>query len=409
MPARRVGGSADSAKAPEGVAAAPAQSGADAASKLNLATTAEIKTADLTVAAKDVNAAANSAIQIATTAGGGVSADVRTAPTPGDATSGSAQLTLKVLPDQLETTLSRLDGLGEERSRQSSSQDVTGQVADVTSRVASAQASIAQLQALFSKATAVGDIVSIEGQLSQREADLESLQAQQRALNAQTSFATVTLSLVALGAPVAVKHADRGGFVGGLADGWHAFTKALGWGLTGVGAVLPFAILLALIAWAAIVIRRRLGKLARRRRSARRRHRVAARITSPVIDTAHRPAFARDMRNNNAAAAGRYDRTLRVVMWLDALLSVELVVVATVVSPILAIVGATGSVRLALGLTALVWAVLLAAFGAITGIVLMLRMRAGLYYLPPGLNLRPLPSGMRPTISSASESHHDRR
>ena len=76
--------------------------------------------------------------------------------------------------------------------------------------------------------------MSIEGQLAQREADLESLQAQQRALSAQTSFATITLSLVALTAPVAKpKPADRGGFVGGLADGWHAFTKALGWGLTG--------------------------------------------------------------------------------------------------------------------------------------------------------------------------------
>jgi hypothetical protein len=132
-------------------------------------------------------------------------------------------------------------------------------------------------------------------------------------------------------------------------------------------------------------------------------------ITGRVIDTVRRAAFAREMRNNDAAPAARYDRTLRVVMWLDALLSVELVVVATIVSPILAIVGAAGPIRLALGLIALVWALLLAAFGAITGVVLMLRMRAGLYYLPAGLNLRPLPSGMRPTISSASEPRRHRR
>jgi hypothetical protein len=92
------------------------------------------------------------------------------------------------------------------------------------------------------------------------------------------------------------------------------------------------------------------------------------------------------------------------VMWLDAFLSVEMVLIATVASPIVAILGVPGGVRLALGITALVAAVLLAAFGAITGVLLMLRMRAGLYFLPAGLNLRPLPPGMRPTIVTNATS-----
>ncbi len=98
------------------------------------------------------------------------------------------------------------------------------------------------------------------------------------------------------------------------------------------------------------------------------------------------------------APVARYDRTLRTVMWMDALLSVELVLVATIASPVVAILGASGAARLALGVIALICAILLAAFGAITGVVLMLRMRAGVYYLPDRLNLRPLPAGMRPTI-----------
>jgi hypothetical protein len=260
---RSAGAASSAAAAP--TAAAPIAGDQNAASQkaadsssLNLGSTAQIKTADMTIAAKNVTAAATSAIQFATGAGGGVSADVRTAASSDDPSSGSAQLTLKVLPDQLESTLARLAGLGTERSRQSSSQDVTGQVADVSSRVASAQASIARLQVLFSKASAVGDIVAIEGQLAQREADLEALQAQQRALTAQTSFATIAVDIVALTAPVTkTKPADRSGFVGGLSNGWHAFTKALGWGLTGIGAVLPFAIVLALLVGAARWWRRR--------------------------------------------------------------------------------------------------------------------------------------------------------
>jgi hypothetical protein len=110
------------------------------------------------------------------------------------------------------------------------------------------------------------------------------------------------------------------------------------------------------------------------------------------------------MRTANTEPIGRYDQTLRVVMWLDAFLSVEMVLIATVASPIVAILGVPNVVRLALAIAALVAAVLLAAFGAITGVLLMLRMRAGLYFLPAGLNLRPLPPGMRPTIVTSAKS-----
>ena len=262
-------GSNATASAPDAVAvplAGKADTGssgssADSASgQLDLDPTTQIKVASLTVAAKNVGTAATSAIEIATAAGGGVADDIRTAPTPADPDSGSAQLTLKVAPDQLEPALTQLDALGTERSRQTSTQDVSGQVADVNSRVASAQASIAQLQALFSRATAVGDVVAIEGQLATREADLESLQAQQRALSAQTSLATITLNLVPLGAPVVAAKTHRSGFLGGLDAGGRAFVTTTSWVLTAVGAVLPFALLIVLIGAGVLVGRRRLSR-----------------------------------------------------------------------------------------------------------------------------------------------------
>ena len=84
----------------------------------------------------------------------------------------------------------------------------------------------------------------------------------------------------------------------------------------------------------------------------------------------------------------RYDRTLRTVMWLDALA-----------------VGGHGGGRpgrcarrrgagpapaalAAVGVVSAVAAVLLAAFGAVTGVLLMLRLRAGHYLLPPGMRPR---------------------
>jgi hypothetical protein len=45
---------------------------------------------------------------------------------------------------------------------------------------------------------------------------------------------------------------DRSGFLGGLQDGWSAFTQTIGWLLAGLGAVLPF---LLIIVPAALVAR----------------------------------------------------------------------------------------------------------------------------------------------------------
>ena len=89
------------------------------------------------------------------------------------------------------------------------------------------------------------------------------------------------------------------------------------------------------------------------------------------------------------------DRTLRIVMWLDAFLSVAFVAVGLVAAPVLAALGVTGTARLAVGVAALVAGVLLAAFGAITAVVLAARMQRGNQGLPDRLWL-PLPPGMRP-------------
>src|SRR4051812_1514546 len=219
--------------------------------------TAEIRTAQLTVAVRrgGVAAAANRADAIATAAGGEVDADNRsTGP------SAAATLELRVPPSALLQVLKDLSALGKEKARQSSTTDVTEKVADVNSRVASAQRSIAALRTLYASASKVGDVIAIETELSGREADLESLQAQQRALARQTEMAAVTLELqtAARGAVAPAPKKHRSGFVGGLQRGWDGFVSSAKWVATGVGTVLPFGVLLLLVALAARVLWRRL-------------------------------------------------------------------------------------------------------------------------------------------------------
>lgn len=91
----------------------------------------------------------------------------------------------------------------------------------------------------------------------------------------------------------------------------------------------------------------------------------------------------------------RYDRTIRTVMWLDAFLSLAMVIAAIVAVPIVASVGVPPAIVRSVGIASIVCGVLLAAFGAITAVVLMLRMRDGDFLLPRELRL-PLPGAMRP-------------
>jgi hypothetical protein len=84
-------------------------------------------------------------------------------------------------------------------------------------------------------------------------------------------------------------------------------------------------------------------------------------------------------------------------MWLDAFLSAALAVVSLVAAPIIASVGVPSGVHFALGIGVIALAVLLAECGAITFVMIALRLRAGDDLLPARLRL-PLPSAMRPPL-----------
>lgn len=103
------------------------------------------------------------------------------------------------------------------------------------------------------------------------------------------------------------------------------------------------------------------------------------------------------MDRHTGGSTSRYDGTLRVVMWLDAFWSVAATLVAIGGTVAVALLGLPHGAHVAVGVSALVAAVFLAACGAVTGVLLMLRMNAGHYTMPPGMRV-PLPRGMHPEI-----------
>ena len=91
----------------------------------------------------------------------------------------------------------------------------------------------------------------------------------------------------------------------------------------------------------------------------------------------------------------RFDRTLRIVMWVDAFLSLAAVLVSVAVVALAAAMPQAMDARGLVGVVVILSSVVLAACGAITGVALMLRMNHGDYAMPSNLRL-PLPGPMRP-------------
>ena len=243
------------------IARGPAAPGSAASGSTSLtvqpAASSIIYTASLTVRATDLTRAAARAAQLARAAGGYVSSE-NTALNRAHPGRSTVSLQLKIPASTYPATLGALSTqLGTRLAMSQHAQDVTQTVADVTSRVTSAQAAIAQLRALLRHAGTVSSLLTVQNQINDQESSLESLLAQQRALTHETTFATVTMLLVANPhAGHQARHPHPGGFAGGLRAGWHGLVGAVSVVLTGAGAALPFAVIAAVLAYPAYRARR---------------------------------------------------------------------------------------------------------------------------------------------------------
>ena len=129
-------------------------------------------------------------------------------------------------------------------------EDVTTEVIDVASRIRTQEISLERLRSFLRQATKVSDMIRLESEIARREADLASLRGQQDYLDDQTSLATITVKMALPDEAAAAVEEDPledAGFLTGLKNGWAALTDVVVVGATVLGALLPFAAVLALV------------------------------------------------------------------------------------------------------------------------------------------------------------------
>ena len=191
-------------------------------------------------------------------------------------------ITVQVPASELDAFIIDISALGTVDSVSVNAHDATTQVVDLDARIAALQASIDRMLVLLAQAERIDDLLAIETQLSTRQAELDSLTAQRAWLGDQVAMSTVTVNL---SPATTLPDVDAAGFLSGLRSGWAAFVSAIAVGVTALGFLLPFAVILliALLPLLAIALRQ-----SRRRSAARPQGDDEAKDTDMTSATAPR-------------------------------------------------------------------------------------------------------------------------
>jgi hypothetical protein len=229
-----------------------------------------IRTGEVTLQGKDVPQIRDEVGRLVQRLGGYVSSEKSFTDNEGRLVED--RLVLRVPSSAYDDVLTGFDGIGTVLSPTTKSEDVTTEVIDVNARVQTAEVSLERLRKFLHRSNDVNALIRIESEIAQREADLASLQEQQDYLKDQTSLATLSVTLQRPPEKPPVDTHEAGGFLAGLSGGWKALTGVLVVGMTVIGAVLPFALVAAVVG----------VPLALALRSSRRRRPAAAPPAAPT-------------------------------------------------------------------------------------------------------------------------------
>ena len=157
----------------------------------------------------------------------------------------TATVVVRVPATGLDAFLAQVQALGSVESVSRQATDVTQQRIDLDARIAALTASVARLRELLDQAASVADLVAVETELASRQAELEGLAAQRDYRTDPVALSTVTIPLLPT---VQAGGAQAPGFLAGLQNGIAALGASIGIAITALGFLLPFLLILAVIA-----------------------------------------------------------------------------------------------------------------------------------------------------------------
>jgi len=178
--------------------------------------------------------------------------DTRTETGHGD--TASAFLQVRVPSTKVTDTIAKLKAYGTVNEVSLQHDDVTTQAQDLDARIHALGISIGRLEAILAKASTSAAVVSAESALTERQAQLEQLQSEKKAIADQVQLSTLAIDLTQ---KTKADSVTSSGFRGGLLRGWNQLVSAVNHVVEGVGVILPWAVVAAVIYGAYRLVTRR--------------------------------------------------------------------------------------------------------------------------------------------------------
>ncbi len=175
-----------------------------------------------------------------------------------------ADITVRVPARQYDLAIQRFGALGRVQSVQTSATDVTGQYVDLNARLAEARRIDQRLLGFLGQARSVTEALAVQARIDSTELKVEELTGQLKALREQVTYGTLTVSVTEKPGHHAATH--KGGFLGALSTSWRHLVAGFEAIVVGLGAIIPFAVLLAALAVAAWFAAKAAGRLRQRAR-----------------------------------------------------------------------------------------------------------------------------------------------
>jgi hypothetical protein len=150
-----------------------------------------VRTGQITLVVRDLDAALRDGDAAVVRAGGYVSGSDRN----GTGDDGTATVTYRIPSAAWDTTVATLHGLATSVSGEKiQTEEVSDQVVDLTARLANLRSTEAALQAIMARATKISDVLDVQKQLTTTRGDIEKLVAQKEHLLDRASFGSLTVT-----------------------------------------------------------------------------------------------------------------------------------------------------------------------------------------------------------------------
>jgi hypothetical protein len=167
--------------------------------------------------------------------------------TASDTARGSAHFVVRVPETAFSSTLAAIHRQGKVTSETSKGEDVTARFVDIDARLRNWRAQEVVLLDLMRQAKNIPDSIAVQQQLSQIQQQIEELEGQRRMLDDQASFSTIDVTFSVVGAASPGEPAGRSTLAAAWDDAAGVALAVVGGSLVVLGALVPLALILALV------------------------------------------------------------------------------------------------------------------------------------------------------------------